>query len=113
MKLLVMIILFNMPNKPKKINRSWIVERKPFERENSNREFYNSWSWRKLRKSFLEKNPLCKHCEEEGIISKATVADHKVRINAGGEALNEDNLQALCEMHHNKKSALESKGGMG
>lgn len=102
-----------MANKPNKVSRSWVKESKPFEREIHNSDFYNSWSWRKLRKRFLELNPLCKYCYNEGIVTKATVADHKIRINAGGDALNENNIQALCESCHNRKSALESKGGMG
>lgn len=102
-----------MPKKPNKIKRSWVADFKPFERENSNSDFYNSWTWRKLRKRFIEQNPLCKHCEDVGLITKATVVDHKIRINAGGEALKEDNLQSLCKNCHNKKSALESRGGYG
>lgn len=103
-----------MPERPKKIKRSWVAERKPFERENSNKEFYNSWPWRKLRRKQLDKFPLCKHCYDKDIITAATVADHIVPINLGGESLNEDNLQSLCESCHNKKSASEArKGGMG
>lgn len=98
-----------MANKPKAVKRSWVVERKPFERDNSNAEFYNSWAWRKLRKLFLDKNPLCKHCEENDEVVKATVADHILPINSGGERLDEENLQALCERCHNKKSATESR----
>ncbi|MFT5760915.1 MAG: 5-methylcytosine-specific restriction protein A [Polaribacter sp.] len=98
-----------MAKKPQTIKRSWVQERKPFERENSNTEFYNSWPWRKLRKRFLAANPLCVDCEAKDMITKSTVADHIVRINAGGEPLNEKNLQALCEHHHNKKSAFESR----
>lgn len=102
-----------MPSKPQKIARSWVKETKPFERENSNQEFYNSWPWRKLRKRYLESNPLCVHCEAADVITKAKVVDHIVRINAGGEPLNEDNLQSLCESCHNKKSATESRESRG
>lgn len=96
-----------MAKKPQQITRPWVPERKPFERDNSNDAFYNSWPWRKLRKSFLDKNPLCLHCELVGAVTKATVADHVIPINKGGERLSESNLQALCEHHHNSKSAKE------
>lgn len=99
-----------MASKPNKIKRSWVVERKPFERENNNDAFYNSWAWRKIRKIFLGSNPLCKHCEDKGITEIATVVDHIIAINRGGDKLNEDNFQSLCESCHNKKSSSESRG---
>lgn len=102
-----------MANKPKVIKRSWVVERKPFERENNNSEFYNSWAWRKIRKVFISKNPLCKYCEQKGLIEVATVVDHIKPISLGGDKVNEDNFQSLCESCHNKKSSNESRGGMG
>lgn len=102
-----------MAKSPKKIDRVYIPERKAFERANSNTEFYNSWKWRKFRKSFLMRNPLCKHCAEAGVDTVATVADHIVPINKGGETLNKNNLQPLCEYHHNKKSGSEASRGMG
>lgn len=98
-----------MPNKPKHINRSYIPEVKPFERDQSNDKFYNSWPWRKLRKRFLLNNPLCVHCNENDIITPATVVDHIVPINKGGAPLDELNLQPLCEHHHNSKSAKEKQ----
>ena len=99
-----------MANKPNQIKRGWVHERKPFERDNSNAEFYNSWTWRKIRKLFIASNPLCKHCEMLDVITKATVVDHVVPINRGGERLKEENFQSLCESCHNKKSATESRG---
>lgn len=102
-----------MPSKPNKIKRSWVAETKPFERENSNQEFYNSRAWRKARKLFLDKNPLCKHCEVNNEVVKAKVVDHIVPINKGGEKLNESNFQSLCESCHNKKSASEANKGYG
>lgn len=102
-----------MAKKPQTIKRSWVAERKPFERDNKNDTFYNSWSWRKIRKIFLSKNPLCKHCEANGVVEPATVVDHIKPINLGGDKLNEENFQSLCESCHNKKSSNESRGGYG
>lgn len=96
-----------MPNKPKQIKRSYIPEVKAFERSNSNTEFYNSWKWRKLRKTFLINNPLCVVCQSMDIVTPATVADHIVPINKGGAKLDVNNLQPMCEHHHNSKSAKE------
>lgn len=90
------------------IKRPWVVESKPFERTVcSNRKFYNSRTWRKLRRGFLDKNPLCCSCEEKGEVTLATVADHIIPINKGGEALDEGNLQPMCARCHNAKSARD------
>ena len=101
-----------MAQSPKKIHRSYVPERKAFERENDNSEFYNSWPWRKAAKRFKDKNPLCVECDKHGIVTQVKVVDHIVPINKGGEKLNEANFQSLCESCHNKKSAGE-KGGYG
>ena len=99
-----------MPTSPKKIKRPWKPERKPFGRVKSNNEIYNSWKWRKFAKRYKENNPLCIKCEEEGIVSSAYVADHIQRIEDGGEVFNENNIQSLCEFHHNQKSGKEAHG---
>jgi 5-methylcytosine-specific restriction protein A len=99
-----------MANSPKKVQRSWKPERVAFEREVKNDSFYNSWPWRKLRKAFRIKNPLCKHCLDKDEVTPMKVVDHIVPIKAGGEPLDWDNLQSLCEKCHNKKSANESRG---
>ena len=100
-----------MAQSPKKIKRPWINERKPFERELSNDGFYNSTAWRKFARVFKQRNPLCKECENLGIITAATVADHVLPINRGGAKFDESNIQSLCESCHNRKSAGER--GMG
>lgn len=101
-----------MAQSPKKIQRRYMPERKSFERDNDNSEFYNSWPWRKAAKKFKDKNPLCVECDNQGIVTKVKVVDHIIPINKGGERLDETNFQSLCESCHNKKSSLE-KGGYG
>lgn len=99
-----------MASSPKKIVRSWVPQRLAFERENSNKEFYNSWPWRKKAKAYREANPLCVVCEFKGEIKAMKVVDHIVSINSGGAKLDDDNLQSLCESCHNSKSSKESRG---
>lgn len=99
-----------MAKKPDKIVRSWVPQRKAFEREKSNQGFYNSWPWRKFAKRFKEKNPLCVECEKNNLVVAGTVVDHIVPINAGGDKLEESNCQTLCESCHNRKSSNESRG---
>ncbi|WP_082482252.1 HNH endonuclease [Flavobacterium sp. Leaf359] len=105
-----------MAQGPKRIRRSWIPERKPFEqRAVDNSRFYNSRTWRNLRKRFLDANPLCAECERNGEVRQATVADHIIPISRGGAELDDKNLQPLCKRCHDSKSARErsGRGGMG
>lgn len=102
-----------MAMKPKKIVRSWVPQRKAFEREKDNSDFYNSWPWRKFAKRFRLNNPLCVECEKKDLAIPAKVVDHIVTINAGGARLDEANCQSLCESCHNRKSAGESRMGYG
>ncbi|WP_121665261.1 HNH endonuclease [Mesonia aquimarina] len=100
-----------MPYKPKKIKRSWVNERKPYGRRLAeNEKFYNSWSWRKVRKAFLQKNPTCIKCEAENKVTTAKYVDHIQRIEDGGAKLSEENLQSLCKFHHDSKSGKEAHG---
>ena len=67
--------------------------------------------WRKYRKSFLEQNPLCVICESEGDIKVATVVDHIIPHKGDSELFWDwENHQALCEFHHNQKTAREDMG---
>ncbi|MAO64278.1 MAG: hypothetical protein CL666_04705 [Balneola sp.] len=55
-------------------------------------------------------NPMCVECLEEGHVKEGRVLDHIQPIERGGEKYNEDNLQWLCDRHHNMKRATEDKG---
>ncbi len=96
-----------MPTIPKNgRKRPWMPERKPFEgRKVQNMEFYNSKRWRTLRKIYLSRHPLCAAHLEKGMTVVAVHVDHIVPINKGGEGLKWDNLQALCLVCHNRKTA--------
>lgn len=98
-----------MPYKKTKMKRPWVKESKPFEREKKT-DFYNSWPWRKLRKSYLSAHPVCVKCEAEGKIVEGNYVDHIQRIADGGAKLDESNLQTLCKHHHNSKSGKEAHG---
>jgi 5-methylcytosine-specific restriction protein A len=52
-------------------------------------------------------SPICEHCLLEGKYTKFHTIDHIKPIAEGGEALDLDNLQTLCEPCHRKKSAKE------
>ena len=83
-------------------------------------------NWRKLRNWFIKKNPLCKECLKDGLITACTMeirngspvrvsneVDHIIP-HRGNEKLKRDpkNLQTLCKSHHSRKTATED-GGFG
>ena len=61
--------------------------------------------WRKARKAFLQRHPLCAECLKAGRLIPATVVDHIVP-HRGNQALfwDEGNWQPLCAACHNKKT---------
>ena len=69
--------------------------------------FYQSTTWRRLRKLVLSEDPLCRICSVLGRVSLATVVDHVVPVKAGGARFDMANLQGLCVACHNRKSAGE------
>ena len=96
-----------MPTLPKGKNRPWIPKRPQHMREVDNASFYNSMRWRKLRKFFLKRNPICRMCDYIGIKKSAEMVDHIIPISKGGHEIDMKNLQSLCNSCHAKKSARE------
>ncbi len=75
--------------------------------ETINKKFYDSKQWKDLRQYFITRHPLCKWCDEEGVITKGDVVDHIKEITDGGDSLDINNLQTLCHKHHNQKTNWE------
>jgi len=99
-----------MPTIPKRgTPKPWIVKRKPTFKGNEgpDADFYNSRTWRTLRKYVLSGEPLCRSC---GV--PAQVVDHIRPISQGGAKLDIENLQPLCSRCHNKKSSKEGREKM-
>lgn len=71
--------------------------------------FYNSNSWRKVRKQVMEREGgLCRSCLKMDINIKADVVDHIIPIEIDWNLrLKLDNLQPLCNSCHNKKTAQD------
>lgn len=93
-----------------RVNRSIGTKQKPQTRSRTEtREVHDSSLWRnKIRPTFLNANPLCVHCEKEGITREATEVDHIKPISQGGAKYDTRNLQALCKYHHSVKTAKEN-----
>lgn len=69
--------------------------------------------WQKVRAGFLRSHPLCVSCAADGLVTAATVVDHKVP-HKGDMVLFWDasNWQPLCKTCHDQKTARED-GGWG
>ncbi|WP_056967216.1 HNH endonuclease [Liquorilactobacillus sucicola] len=97
-------------------------KRKPHDAIDSKAEsirVHHSYKWRKISERYRLKNPVCEQCLKdvrdpnsgnfEGIPRFSTSVDHIKPLFLGGDPYNEDNLQALCEVCHNKKSLEERR----
>ena len=73
------------------------------------RRFIQSREWReRIRPRQLDRQPLCEHCRELGLIVAASQVDHIIRPK-GNRALQRafSNFQSLCAEHHARKSRWE------
>lgn len=64
--------------------------------------FYNSKTWRNLRRLHLNSEPTCRTCK-----SPADMVDHITPLHEGGQALDPSNLQSLCNHCHAVKRGHE------
>lgn len=67
-------------------------------------------TWRKKRRAYLQRNPLCVECLRQGRVKPATDVDHIISRRRGGTD-DESNLQALCHSCHSRKTNREDGGG--
>ena len=93
------------PNHQSLVHRDYGRARRLFDPE---LRFYQSPTWRRLRKLVLSQDTLCRTCSIAGRIALATVVDHIVPVKAGGARFDIANLQGLCVACHNRKTAIET-----
>lgn len=76
---------------------------------------YDTKRWRRARKSFLSRFPLCRLCEGMGRLTPATVVDH-IKPHRGDPVLfwdESNNWQSVCAACHNgAKQQMEKTGGL-
>lgn len=58
------------------------------------------------RQRLFTKEPLCRLCQERGVVSEATQRDHILPLHKGGTDT-EDNIQPLCDSCHDIKTVKE------
>ena len=68
-------------------------------------KFYNDRVWRKKRKDIIERdNKECQKCKRRGKFNKATCVHHKKHLRENPLlALDDDNLESLCDSCHNEE----------
>lgn len=102
-----------MPTAPKQFRpKGW----KPPDRNQRSKEghergkLYNDNKWRKARKLFLQRHPLCVMCLEAGLYKEAEVIDHIIP-HKGDTGLFWDvsNWQSLCKRHHDSDKQREER----
>lgn len=71
--------------------------------------FYGTNEWKKLSIEYRRHQPLCEHCLKRDVITEADCVDHIVEIEDGGDKLEWDNLQSLCNACHNIKTGQEKR----
>lgn len=70
--------------------------------ENKLHEFYTSSMWRRKQEKILKENHWeCSRCKKKGIVVKANTVHHKKYLRIHPEmALDDDNLEPICERCH-------------
>lgn len=83
--------------------------RKLYGRKGAQERGYDS-TWRKARKRYLKRNPLCVRCLKQNKTVKAEVVDH-IKPHRGDPVLfwDESNWQALCKRCHDRKTMTEDR----
>lgn len=72
-------------------------------RNQESNKFYHSKAWKSLRSLVLSNYPFCVDCGKP-----AQMVDHKVAIKDNWDKrLDEDNLQPMCNICHNRKENQE------
>jgi 5-methylcytosine-specific restriction endonuclease McrA len=83
----------------------WMKPTPPRQQPHGSDKRYNSRRWRKFRKAYLMRDPLCVDCGR-----MAQVLDHikPVRLNVGLDFYDTTNMQPMCHQCHNAKRGHES-----
>lgn len=64
------------------------------------------WDWQQASKRYLIEHPLCEDCLDEDRVTPAVEVHHVAKIkHAPEKRLDPENMRALCEPHHDKRTA--------
>lgn len=88
-----------MPKMPTKVYGPKRESKKNWLRNPEDAKIYESPRWRKLRKSYIQRNPVCAKCTQP-----MKYLDHIIPISQGGDIWDEKNLQGLCPSCNGRKT---------
>ena len=89
-----------MPNAPR--THKPIRIHKPDHRPSPSARGYD-WTWTKIRKAKLYRDPLCEECKRGGLVVPAVDIDH---IDNDQSNNSDANLMSLCKPCHGRKTRL-------
>lgn len=71
------------------------------------------YRWQQERDSYLRLHPLCVMCKDDGVVTVATVVDHRIP-HRGDQALfwDRSNWQSLCATHHSRDKQRQEQGSL-
>ena len=76
----------------------------------SHHSLYNTGSWRRSRKSYIQHHPLCMRCKKYGMTTASTDVDHIIPHRGDPDLFYDiNNWQALCHSCHAWKTQREGK----
>jgi 5-methylcytosine-specific restriction enzyme A len=93
--------------KPKARQRPWKIRPQKKTESRTMDSFYHTARWTKESRRFRIANPVCKLCQEEGLINPSQVTDHIIPKEICGDPWDKNNWQALCYRHHQEKAAKD------
>ena len=71
------------------------------------KRFYDRKVWRDARAAQLQREPMCRLCRKYNKLTLATVVDHIIDIEHGGDMLDQSNLQSVCVPCHARKTRID------
>lgn len=80
----------------------------------ANKEYhhlYKTKQWQAIRKDYLQRNPLCVMCQQDGRIAQATVVDHIEPHRGDLVKFYNGPFQGLCKTHHDSTKQRQEKSG--
>jgi 5-methylcytosine-specific restriction protein A len=75
-------------------------------------KLYNSHRWRAIRRSQLDKEPLCRMCAKSDRITSATVCDHIEPHRGDPARFYAGPFQSLCAPCHSGEKQAQEKSGV-
>lgn len=75
-----------------------MAQRAPWQRNNTDTRIRGAKGQQLRKRRLASTDGLCEHCETEGLVTLATVVNHKVPLAHGGLDVDE-NTENLCDRH--------------